>query len=486
MLEYLHIIIIWFNNLVIGYYVFANILYLVLFSAAVWGILRHLMRLDYGNYQESINPAIAPPVSVIISAYNEEANIVESVRSLLRQNYHDFEVLVINDGSTDSTLKRLIDSFSLSRSDLVYRDIIETAPVRGFYINPEKPNLIIVDTVHSGKPDSLNVGINVSHTPYFCTVDADTVLEQHAILSLMRPIIEKPELIKATGGIVRVVNGSTVENGRLLKVGLPNDSLSRLQVVEYIRSFLFGRAGMSALNSLVIISGTFSMFHKKTVQAVGGYIQAIVTEDMELVLRIHKHMLDTGQKYSINFIPDPICWTEAPKELRNLARQRRRWHTGLAETLYAYRSMFLRPRYGRIGLFALPYQLLIELFGPAIEIFGYVIVTTSFLAGVIDLEFLMLFLTLSVLLGIFFSTGAILLEEITYRRYPKLKSVLLLLFYGVIENFGYRQIISLWRTQALINALFKRKKGWEHVTKHGFKTKEEKTEADATIEATKG
>lgn len=482
MLEYLRISIIWFNNLVLGYYVLANILYLILFTAAVWGILKHLMRVDYGAYQESINPAMAPPVSVIIAAFNEEACIVDSVRSLLRQNYHEYEVLVINDGSTDSTLKRLIDGFSLRRTDTVYRDILETAPVRGFYMNPDMPNLIIVDTVHSGKPDSLNVGINVSRAPYFCSVDADTVLETDAILSLMRPIIEKPELIKATGGIVRVVNGSTVENGRLVKVVLPSDSLSRLQIVEYIRSFLFGRAGMSALNSLVIISGTFSMFHKKTVQSVGGYFHNTVTEDMELVLRIHKKMLDTGQKYSINFIPDPICWTEAPRELSELAKQRRRWHTGLAETLYAYRGMFLRPRYGRIGFFALPYQLLIELFGPVIEILGYGVVTASFFAGVIDLEFLMLFLTLAVLLGVFFSTGAILLEEITYKRYPKIKNLLLLLFYGVAENFGYRQIISLWRTQALLNALFRRKKGWEHIAKHGFKTKDD---AVAETEATK-
>jgi cellulose synthase/poly-beta-1,6-N-acetylglucosamine synthase-like glycosyltransferase len=314
------------------------------------------------------------------------------------------------------------------------------------------PNLVIVDTIHSGKPDSLKVGINVSRTPYFCSVDADTVLETDAILSLMRPIIEKPELIKATGGIVRVVNGSTVENGRLVKVALPGDSLSRLQIVEYIRSFLFGRAGMSALNSLVIISGTFSMFHKKTVQAVGGYFHTTVTEDMELVLRIHKQMLDTGQKYSINFIPDPICWTEAPRELSALAKQRRRWHTGLAETLYTYRGMFMRPRYGRIGFFALPYQLLIELFGPVIEIIGYGIVNASFFAGVIDLEFLMLFLTLAVLLGVFFSTGAILLEEITYKRYPKVKNLLLLLFYGVIENFGFYQGVRINEEKSLYTA----------------------------------
>lgn len=458
----------WYNYLVLGYYFAANSVYLLLLVLASGMIITHLSRLEYGRYQEHIHPSVAPPISILIAAYNEESTIVDSIRSLLELNYPDYEVIVVNDGSSDATLKRLVEGFGLRRANVIYRETIRTAGVKGFYLNPGLKNLIVIDKAHAGKADSLNVGINVSRAPYFCSVDADSILEKDALLRLMRPILEAPELVKATGGIVRIVNGSVVAKGKLVRVQLPKDSLSRLQVVEYIRSFLFGRAGLSKLNSLLIISGTFSMFHKRTVQAAGGYLMNTVTEDMELVVRIHKYLRDKHQAYHINFVPDPICWTEAPKDFGMLKRQRRRWHMGLAESIYEYRRMLLNPRYGRVGFFALPYQLLVELLGPTIEVTGYFVVTISFLLGVVNKEFFVLFLTMSLLVGIFFSTAAILLEEISYRRYPDLKDLLVLLLFGVLENFGYRQILAVWRTQAILKFLFSKEKKWEVVRKQGF------------------
>lgn len=468
---YIRSAILLFNELVLAYYAIANAIYTVLLISAVWLILTHLMRLGYSRYHESIHPSMALPISVLLSAYNEESNIVESVKSLCQLDYPDYEIVVVNDGSTDSTLKRLIESFGLERINSVYRPILETAGVRGFYVNPEVPNLVVIDKVHSGKADSLNAGINVSRAPYFCSVDADSILEKDSLTRLMRPIIEEPEVVKATGGIVRIVNGSVVRDGKLVEVRLPEDSLSRLQVVEYIRSFLFGRAGLSALDSLLVISGTFSMFHKKTVIAVGGYSTDTVTEDMELVVRLHRHFLKTKQKYRINFVPDPICWTEAPKTFAALSKQRRRWHAGLGESISLHLPMVFNPRYGRIGLFAMPYQLLVEFFGPFIETAGYAVVILSFFTGIIDERFFMLFLIMAVAVGVFFSTAAILLEEMTYRRYPRLKDLLVLLFYGVIENFGYRQLVAFWRTRAVIRFILPGKKRWEHIKKHGFEHK---------------
>lgn len=458
----------WFNYAVLAYYTAVSLVYLILLLVAVWVIMIHLLRLGYGKYQEKIHASVAPPISIIIAAYNEESTIVDSIKSLLLLNYSDFEIVVVNDGSADSTLKNLIDGFSLKRSNIVYRAMITTAPVYAFYINKDIPNLVVVDKAHMSKADSLNVGINVSRSPYFCSVDADSILEKDALLRLMRPIVEEPELVKATGGIVRIANGSVIKNGRLIEVRLPEDSLSRLQVVEYIRSFLFGRAGLSAFNSLLVISGTFSLFHKRTVQAAGGYLLNTVTEDMELVVRLHKYLRETKQKYKINFVPDPICWTEAPKDLDMLKRQRRRWHLGLAESINVYRKMLFNPKYGRVGFFALPYQLFVELLGPVIEFLGYFVVTASFILGIINLEFFMLFLIMAILVGIFFSTGAILLEEMSYRRYPKLKDLFILLVYGVIENFGYRQLLSYWRTQAFFKFIFSKDKRWEVVKKKGF------------------
>ena len=469
--RYFEPVILLFNQLVLVYYGVANAVYMALLIGAVWLILRHLMRLGYSRYHESIHPSMALPVSVLISAYNEESCIVESVKSLCRLNYPDYEIVVINDGSTDSTLERLIESFGLQRINSVYRPILQTAGVRRFYVSRQVPNLIVIDKAHSGKADSLNAGINVSRAPYFCSVDADSILEKDSLMRLMLPIIEAPELVKATGGIVRIANGSVVKDGRLVEVRLPDDSLSRLQVVEYIRSFLFGRAGLSALNSLLVISGAFSMFHKKAVLAVGGFSTDTVTEDMELVVRLHRYFMKKKQRYRISFVPDPICWTVAPKTFETLAKQRKRWHAGLGESISLHMSMVFNPRYGRIGLFAMPYQLLIEFFGPLIETAGYVIIILSFIAGVIDTRFFILFLIMAVGVGVFFSTVAIILEEITYRRYPRLKDLLILLFYGVIENFGYRQLVAYWRTKAVIKFLLPGKKRWEHITKHGFEHK---------------
>jgi cellulose synthase/poly-beta-1,6-N-acetylglucosamine synthase-like glycosyltransferase len=461
-------LILWFNYLVLAYYFAANGIYLVLLILAAATIVNHLSRLEYGRYQKSIHQSVAPPVSVIVAAYNEEANIVDSVRSLLKLNYPEFEIIVVNDGSGDRTLANLIEGFGLKQSNVIYRQSLRTAQVNGFYLSRYEPRLIVVDKAHAGKADSLNVGINVSSAPYFCSVDADSILEESALLRLMRPILEAPDLVMATGGIVRLVNGSLVSDGHLSSIRLPKDSLSLLQVVEYIRSFLFGRAGLSVLNSLLVISGTFSMFQKKTVLAAGGYKTSIVTEDMELVVRLHKHLRDKGQKYRINFVPDPICWTEAPKDLSMLKKQRRRWHLGLAGSIFMYKSMLFNYKYGRIGLFALPYQLLVELLGPVIEIAGYFVVTASFFLGIVDRDFFMLFLFMAILVGIFFSIAAVLLEEMSYRRYPKLKDTFTLLLYGVLENFGYRQMLALWRTQAVLKFFFSRDRKWEVVRKRGF------------------
>ncbi|HAO93609.1 MAG: hypothetical protein A2X99_07730 [Deltaproteobacteria bacterium GWB2_55_19] len=460
----------YFNYVVLGYYFAANGIYLVLLVLASGMIINHLSRLEYGRYQTSIHPLVAPPISIIIAAYNEESNIVDSIGSLQHLNYPDYEVIVVNDGSTDKTLKRLIEGYGLTRTNVIYRETIQTARVFGFYLNPETPNLIVVDKGHAGKADSLNVGINISRAPYFCSVDADSILEDSALMRLMRPIVESPELVRATGGIVRIVNGSLIVGGRLKKIQLPSDALSRLQVVEYIRSFLFGRAGLSKLNSLLVISGTFSMFHKRSVQEAGGYLTNTVTEDMELVVRLHKHLIDKGARYKINFVPDPICWTEAPKDLNMLKKQRRRWHLGLAESIFTYRKMLFNPRYGRVGFFALPYQLFVELLGPVIEIAGYFVVTASFFLGIVNKQFFMLFLFMALLVGIFFSTAAVLLEEISYRRYPRLKDLLILLGFGILENFGYRQLLALWRTEAVLRFLFDKEREWEVVKKQGFDT----------------
>jgi cellulose synthase/poly-beta-1,6-N-acetylglucosamine synthase-like glycosyltransferase len=322
----------------------------------------------------------------------------------------------------------------------------------------------VVDKENSGKADSLNCGINVSRSPYFCTVDADSVLEENALIKLMTPTVESPVPVVACGGVIRALNGIHMEDGAVRSIDLPRSSLAMFQIVEYLRAFLFGRVGLDALNGILILSGAFSLFRKASIVEAGGYRVKNVTEDMELITRLHRHAIERKTPYAIKFISDPVCWTEVPEDLKMLGRQRRRWHLGLMQSIIQNRSALFNPRYGKFGWVVLPYYLFIELLSPVVEVIGYVAVVLSYLFGMLSFEFMYLFLALAVLYGIFLSTASIFLEEITYRRYPRWGHLFRLLFYGVIENFGYRQINSFWRFQAFLKYLVGMRK-WEYVEK---------------------
>ncbi len=453
-----------FNYFILFYYGFVNLIYTALLLVSVVVTLRHIRRIRYSPFKDFVSSPETPPVSILVPAYNEERIIVRTVRSTLSVNYPFFEVIVVNDGSTDATLDTLIRTFNLRKVDRAYRNVLKTMPVRGFYYNPDVPKLLVVDKGNSGKADSLNCGINISRSPYFCTVDADSVLEENALIKLMTPTVESTVPVVACGGVIRALNGIHLEDGAVRHIDLPRSTLAMFQIVEYLRAFLFGRVGLNAMNGILILSGAFSLVRKASVVEAGGYRVENVTEDMELIIRLHRRAIDRKTPYSVKFISDPVCWTEVPEDLKMLGRQRRRWHLGLMQSMIQNRSALFNPRYGKFGWVVLPYYLFIELLSPVVELIGYVVVVLSYLFGMLSFEFMFLFLAMAVLYGIFLSTASIFLEEITYRRYPRWGHLFRLLFYGVIENFGYRQINSFWRCQAFLKYLVGMRK-WEYVEK---------------------
>ncbi len=455
-----------FNYLVGFYYGVVSVLYTVLLSIAFIIILRHLHRVKYEPFREYSASPQTPSVSILVPAYNEEKVVMRTIRSALAVDYPLFEVIVINDGSDDGTREAVINAFGLKKIDLVYRNTLRTMSVRGFYYNPDMPNLLLIDKERSGKADSLNCGIAVSRSPYFCSLDADSLLEKDSLIKLMTPIMQSHVPVIACGGVVKIVNGVALKDIAITEIKLPRRSLPLFQIVEYARTFLFGRMGWSALNSLLILSGAFSLFNKTAVIDVGGYRKGSASEDMEIIVRLHEYYLRKKKPYRIKFISDPICWTEVPESMKMLGRQRRRWHLGLLQTLFQNKSMLFNPRYGRIGLLVFPYYLFFEAFGPVIELAGYVVVACSYYLGLVSTDFLLLFLTLAIFYGVFLSIAGVFLAELTYRRYPKWSHLMKLLSYAVLENFCYRQVNSFWRTQAFFQFL-RGKTAWEQVQGKG-------------------
>lgn len=409
----------------------------------------------------------APPIALLAPAYNEAMTIAESVRSLLSLHYPSFEVIVVNDGSRDETLQVLIDMFELRPIQRHYELAIDHAPIRGVYGARHQPRLIVVDKENGGKADALNAGINVSRAPIFCSMDADSLLEPDALLRAVRPFVEDPERTVAVGGTVRIANGCTISHGRVVEVRPPRNLLALLQTVEYLRAFLMARLAWSRINALTIISGAFGLFRRARVIEAGGYTHGTVGEDMELVVKLHRLMRDKGLPYRIAFVPEPVCWTEAPEDLRVLGRQRARWHRGALETFERHSDVLIKPRYGRLAVVGFGYILLVDVLGPIVELLGYLLIPMFWAAGVLSTEYLLAFLAVSFAFGVVISVGALALEESELRRFPRARDLVLLTAVAVLENFGYRQLNNLWRLRGVWQYL-RRSQSWGTMTRKGF------------------
>jgi cellulose synthase/poly-beta-1,6-N-acetylglucosamine synthase-like glycosyltransferase len=449
------------------YFIALNGLYAAFTLIAARTLQSHLQRREFGGLDDAFESPFTPGITVILPAFNESAGIVESVRSLLGLRYPRFEIVVVNDGSTDDTVERLREAFDLAPARRALRDGIATRPVHGSFVSRRHRNLWVLDKDNGGKADAMNAGINAARHPYVCVIDGDALIEPEALLEVAAPILDDPERVVATGGIVRIANGCVVDHGRVVQVGLPRSRLAVLQVIEYFRAFLVGRVGWTKLNALLIISGAFGLFQRDAAEEVGGFWAHTVGEDMELVVRLHRHFRGRALPYRIVFVPDPVCWTEAPEDLGSLSRQRRRWHRGLGQTLLRHRRAIGNPRYGAFGLLALPYFLVFEFLGPIIEVVGPPLTIVAFVLGDLSILFLIAFLVVSFLVGIALSIAALALEEFNFRRHARNRDVARMILYSVLENIGYRQLNDAWRMLAFVD-LARRKRGWGAQVRRGI------------------
>lgn len=461
-----------FGFFVLGYYLIINGYYVCIHALALLE-LRDDVRESHWEppFREFASP-FYPGISVVVPAYNEAATIVESIQSLLSLNYPEVEIVVVNDGSTDDTLEKLVGQFDLERIEADVPVDIPAEAIRDVYRSTTYEDLLVVDKENGGKSDALNAGIWLTDMPLFCAVDSDTIIDRDGLLELVRPFLERPETAVASGGVIRVANDCSIENGIVQSVSLPQTGLPGLQVMEYLRAFYSGRLGLNRVNGLILISGAFGLFRASTVREIGGYRQDTITEDFDIVVRLHRHMIDTDQTYTVDFVPEPVAWTEVPATRQMLGRQRRRWYRGMVETVVTNRKMLFNPKYGWIGTVVFPFFIAAEVFGPLIEGLGYLLLPLAWYFGILEIEFFLVFFLLTTGFGVFLSWFGIFSEVWSFNRYDSPWQILRLLWYGVLENFGYRQ----WKTTVAWQGLIEYLKGvdtWGAMERTGFDTSNE-------------
>ena len=410
-------------------------------------------------------------VSVIAPAYNEVATIVYNVKSLLSQDYPKFEVIIINDGSTDDTLQKLVDEFSLIKVDFFYQEKIKTQPVKSHYksSNPVFAKLLVIDKENGkSKADASNAGINSAKYSLFICTDVDCILRKDTIAMLTKPFIENTRKVIATGAAIRISNSCEFKDGMLYRSHYPNNFFARFQELEYIRSFLFGRMAWSRTNCLLLVSGGLGMFDKQTVIDAGGYWHQSLGEDMELITRMRKLMHERKEDFLIKYIPESLCWTEVPSDKTVFLRQRVRWARGLVQTLYLHKKIFLNPKYGKTGLVTMPHYFLFEFFVPILEVLGLIVLTLDIIFFSVNYEFLFI---VSVFVYFFYTTITLIsiyLDQLLYKQYASIRELATLILMVFLEPFLYHPINVYASLKGYIHFLTNKEKKWGTMTRQGF------------------
>jgi len=432
-----------------GIFIYSIAIFIAYITMAVISgieIFRYMRKNSFVNYASIISSPYAPSITIIAPAYNEGKTIIENIRSLLSIHYFDFEVIIVNDGSRDDSLEKIITHYQLEKVDFFVNYTLPSQPVRGIYKSTNKAykKLLVIDKVNGGKADSLNAGINICNKKYFAAIDVDCILEEDAILKMIKPFLEfSDERVIATGGVIRIANSCKVKEGKVVEINLPKSLIARFQVLEYTRAFLMGRMAWSRLNGLLIISGAFGIFDREIVIQSGGYDIKTVGEDMELVVRMRRYMIENDLKYKIVYIPDPLCWTEVPEKLSVLSRQRNRWTRGNMETLFKHMTLFFNPKYGMLGMLSHPYFFFFEWLAPIIEFFGLFYVLTACLLGDPNWPLFLLLIGFAYLFAVCYSAWAVVFEEFTFARYRRKRDVTRLILISLLEPLFFHPL-NLW------------------------------------------
>jgi poly-beta-1,6-N-acetyl-D-glucosamine synthase len=457
------------DSLILTYAITICTSYLLLAVLSRYELRKHINKNYFVDHKIILSSPLAPSVSLIAPAYNEGLTIIDNVKSLLAVMYSHYEVIIINDGSKDDTLEKMVNAFDLQKINYVFDASLNTRNVRGIYKSSNRAfkKLLVVDKENGGKSDALNVGLNIASNELVACIDVDCIIEPDALLKMVKPFMQETVPVIATGGVVRIANSCVIEEGRLIEVKLPENLIARFQVLEYLRAFLLGRMAWSRLNGLLLISGAFGLFKRDIAIDCGGYDRNTVGEDMELIVRMRMYMHEQKLPYKVVYIPDPLCWTEAPSTNKILGRQRNRWARGTFETLMKHRKLALNPKYGLMGILSYPFWFLFEWLAPFIEFIGIFVFIFLVILGKVNWLFFLSLLTAVYCFALFISGWALLAEELSYYKYTKKRDIFKMILVAIIEPIVFHPRVVWWSIKGNFD-LWKGKKSWGDMTRQGF------------------
>ena len=458
------------NNVIFLLTCFIFLVYLTLSAVSAVALRSYLRKNSYVDYTSILLAPLTPSISVIAPAYNEERTIVENIRALLSLYYNNYEVVIVNDGSKDETFRRMVEAYDLERVSYYFDYRIPCERIRGVYKskNGAFRKLTVIDKVNGGKADALNAGINISKKALVCCIDVDSIMEPDALLKMVKPFMEETDKkVIAAGGVIRIANSCVIEEGQIQEIRLPDTFLARIQVLEYTRAFLLARMAWGKLNGLLLISGALGLFDKETLVKCGGYSTKTVGEDMEIVVRIRRYMAENKLPYKVEYIPDPLVWTEVPTTAKQLGRQRNRWTRGTLETLITHRNLFMNPKYGKFGVLGYTYWFLFEWLAPILEFLGYCYLFFLWIFRSINWPFFLLLLTFVYTFAVMLSTWAILFEEKTYHKYKTRRDIFKLLGTALLEPIFYHPRTVWWAVRGNFDYL-RGIRSWGKMEREGF------------------
>jgi cellulose synthase/poly-beta-1,6-N-acetylglucosamine synthase-like glycosyltransferase len=466
------ILILLFHYLFFIYSITAIGSYIILAFISAIETKEYMRKNSFVNYKEILASNISPSISIIAPAYNESLNIVENVRSLLSSYYVNYDVIIVNDGSSDDSMDKLIKAYNLVKIDYLINEQIQTKPLRnGIYksTNPAFEKLMVIDKENGGKADALNMGLNISNNKYVACIDVDCLLLEESLQKMIKPFLETADAkVIAAGGVIRISNSCLVKDGKLHDVNFPEKLLEKGQILEYLRAFLLGRMAWSRLNGLLVISGAFGLFDKKIAIKVGGYDTKTVGEDMEIVVRMRGYMEEQKEKYKVAYIPDPLCWTEAPDNYKTFISQRNRWTRGTIETLRRHRKIGFNPKYNSLGLLSYPYWFFFERMAPIVEVAGLIYFGFLIAHDYVRWDYSISFIILAYLFSVLFSIVAIVSEELTYHQYKKKGIGFNLIKIAFLEPFVNHPFILYAAIRGNFDYYFNKKKKWGAMTRKGM------------------